>query len=75
MVNINNQLMASSATPDAYTQQQINALTNSSVIKYIITDTNSKVLTPTGIAAYREISYNGIKISTVNNIPTQIPLK
>jgi hypothetical protein len=74
MVNLNNQLTPSSATSDAYTQQ-INALTKSSVIKYIITDTNSKVLTPTGIAAYREISYNGIKISTVNNIPTQIPLK
>ncbi len=75
MVNINNQLTPSSATPDGYTQQ-INALTKSSVIKYIITDTNSKVLTPpTGIAAYREISYNGIKISTVNDIPTQIPLK
>ena len=74
MVNINSQLTPSSATPDAYTQQ-INALTKSSVIKHIITDTHSKVLTPTGIAAYREISYNGIKISTVNNIPTQIPLK
>ena len=75
MININ-QLTPSSATPDGYTQQQIIALTNSSVIKYTITDTNSKVLTPpTGIAAYREISYNGIKNSTVNNIPTQIPLK
>jgi hypothetical protein len=74
MTNINNQLTPS-ATPDTYTQQQIDALTNSSVIKYIITDTNSKVLTPIGIAAYREISYNGIKISTVNNIHTQIPLK
>jgi hypothetical protein len=76
MININ-QLTPSSATPDGYTQQQINALTNSSVIKYTITNTNSKVLTPpTGIAAYREISYNGIKNSTVNNnIPAQIPLK
>ncbi len=75
MVNIN-QLTPSSATADGYTQQQINALTNSSVIKYTITDTNSKVLTPrTGIAPYREISYNGIKNSAVNNIPTQIPLK
>jgi hypothetical protein len=42
---------------------------------YIITDTNSKVLTPTDIVAYHEISYNGVKNSTVNNIPTQIPLK
>ncbi len=77
MVNINNQLTPSSATPDSYTQQQINALTNSSVIKYTITDTNSKVLAPpAGITAYREISYNGIKNSTANNnIPTQIPLK
>jgi hypothetical protein len=78
MINVN-QLTPSSATPDAYTQQQINALTNSSVIKYAITDTNSKVLTPpAGITAYREISYNGIKNSTVssnNNVPTQIPLK
>jgi len=75
MVNIN-ELTPSSATPDGYTQQQINALTNSSVIKYSITDTNSKVLTPpAGITAYREISYNGIKNSTVNNISTQIPLK
>lgn len=46
MININNPLTPASATPDAYTQQQINALTNSSVIKYTITDTNSKVLTP-----------------------------
>jgi hypothetical protein len=77
MININ-QLTPASATPDSYTQQQINALTNSSVIKYTITDTNSKVLTPpSGIASYREISYNGIKNSTVNsnNISTQIPLK
>jgi hypothetical protein len=77
MINVN-QLTPSSATPDAYTQQQINALTNSSVIKYAITDTNSKVLTPpAGITAYREISYNGIKNNTVsnNNVPTQIPLK
>lgn len=70
-----------SATPDSYTQQQISALTNSSVIKYSITDTNAKVLTPpAGITAYREISYNGIKNSIVNNnnnvpTPTQIPLK
>jgi hypothetical protein len=75
MININ-QLTPSSATPDGYTQQQINALTNSSVIKYTITDTNAKALTPpTGVAAYREISYNGIKNSIVNNISTQIPLK
>ena len=45
MININ-QLTHSAATPDAYAQQQINALTNSSVIKYTITDTNSKVLSP-----------------------------
>ncbi len=77
MININNQLTPSSATPDAYTKQQIDALTNSSVIKYTITDTNSKVLTPpAGITAYHEISYNGIKNNTVsNNIPAQIPLK
>jgi hypothetical protein len=77
MININNPLTPASATPDAYTQQQINALTNSSVIKYTITNTNSKVLTPpAGITAYREISYNGIKNSTVsNNTPAQIPLK
>jgi hypothetical protein len=73
MININNPLTPASATPDSYTQQQINALTNSSVIKYTITDTNSKVLTPpAGITAYREISYDGIKNSAVN---TQIPLK
>jgi hypothetical protein len=33
MININNPLTPASATPDAYTQQQINTLTNSSVIK------------------------------------------
>jgi hypothetical protein len=75
MININ-QLTPSSATPDGYTQQQIDALTNLSVIRYTITDTNSKVLTPSArIAAYREISYNGIKNSIVNNTSTQIPLK
>jgi hypothetical protein len=75
MVNIN-ELTPSSATPDGYTEQQIKALTNSSVIKYSITDTNSKVLTPpAGTTAYREISYNGIKNNIVNNTSTQIPLK
>jgi len=55
----------------------LNALTNSSVIKYTITDTNSKVLTlPAGVATYREISYNDIKNGTINNnVSTQIPLK
>jgi hypothetical protein len=60
-----------------YAQQQINALRQSPAVKYTITSTNAKVLTPpTGITAFREISYDGMKNSLgVNNIPTQVPLK
>ena len=54
------------ANLDSFTQQQINGLTQSNAVKYTITDSNAKVLTPpTGITAFREISYDGIK----NNLP------
>jgi hypothetical protein len=61
-----------SITPSAsnlvsFTQQQINGLTQSNTIKYTITDTNAKVLTaPTGITAFREVSYYAVKN---NNVP------
>jgi hypothetical protein len=55
---------------DSFTQQQINALTQSKAIKYTITDTNAKVLTPpTGITSYREISYDGMKSSNGVEVP------
>jgi len=63
---------------DNFTQQRIIALTHSNGVKYTITNTNAKVLTPpTGITAYREVSYNATKNILVNNttIPTQVPLK
>ena len=36
----------SASNLDSFTQQQINALSNSNAIKYTITNTNAKVLTP-----------------------------
>jgi PsbP-like protein len=58
----------SAANLDSFTQQQINGLTQSNTVKYTITDSNAKLLTPpNGITAFREISYDGIK--TGNNIP------
>jgi hypothetical protein len=62
---------------DGYTQQQINALTQSPAVKYTITNPNAKELTPpNGVTAFREISYDGMKnIISNNNIPTQVPLK
>ena len=54
-------------------------LTHSNAVKYTITNTNAKELTPpTGITAFREISYDGMKniiVSNNNNTPTQVPLK
>ena len=58
------------ANLDSFTQQQVNALTNSKAVKYTITDTNAKVLTPpTGIAAFREISYDGMKSGNGVQVP------
>jgi hypothetical protein len=55
------------ASLDSFTQQQINALTHSNAVRYTITDSNAKILTPpTGITAYREVSYDAIKN---NNVP------
>jgi hypothetical protein len=57
----------SASNLDSFMRQQINTLTNSKAIKYTITDTNAKVLTPpTGITAFREVSYDAVKN---NNIP------
>ena len=40
---------------DSFTLQQINGLIQSKAVKYTITDTNAKILTPpTGITAFRE---------------------
>jgi PsbP-like protein len=56
----------SASNLDSFTQQQIDGLTQSNAVKYTITDTNAKVLTPpNGITAFREVSYDGIK----NNLP------
>ena len=73
MINIT----PSAANLDSYTQQQVNALRQSPAVKYTITNTNAKELTPpTGITAFREISYDGMKnVIANNNIPTQVPLK
>jgi hypothetical protein len=70
-------IIPSAANLDGYTQQQINALTQSQAVKYTITNTNAKELTPpTGITVFREISYDGMKNFVSNkNIPTQVPLK
>jgi hypothetical protein len=68
----------SASNLDSFTQQQINALTQSKAIKYTITNTNAKVLTaPTGISAFREVSYDAIKNSVGggSNPSTQVPLK
>ena len=67
----------SASNLDNFTQQRINALTHSNGVKYNITNTNAKVLTPpTGITAYREVIYDATKNIIVNNtIPTQVPLK
>jgi hypothetical protein len=67
----------SAANLDSFTSQQIFGLTHSNTIKYTITNPDAKVLTaPTGITAFREISYDAIKnIIVNNNIPTQVPLK
>jgi len=57
----------SASSLDSFTQQQINQLTNSKAIKYTITSTDAKVLTPpTGTSAFREVSYDAVKN---NNIP------
>jgi hypothetical protein len=68
---------STAANLDSYTQQQINALRQSPAVKYTITNTNAKELTPpTGITAFREISYDGMKNSLgANNVPIQVPLK
>jgi hypothetical protein len=51
---------------DSFTQQQLSTLTQSQAIKYTITDPNAKLLTPpTGITAFREVSYDAMKA----NIP------
>ncbi|MGB7954601.1 MAG: hypothetical protein WCF23_11530, partial [Candidatus Nitrosopolaris sp.] len=68
----------SASNLDNFTQQRINALTHSNGVKYNITNATAKVLTPpTGITAYREVSYDATKNILVNNttIPTQVPLK
>jgi hypothetical protein len=67
----------SASNLDNFTHQRINALTQSNGVKYNITNTNAKVLTPpTGITAYREVIYDATKNIVVNNtIPTQVPLK
>jgi hypothetical protein len=58
----------SASNLDSFTEQQINGLTQSNTVKYTITDSNAKLLTPpNGITAFHEISYDGIK--TGNNIP------
>jgi hypothetical protein len=60
----------SASNLDSFTQQQINALTNSKAIKYTITDTNAKVLTPpTGITSFREVSYDGMKSGNGVQVP------
>jgi hypothetical protein len=69
----------SASNLDSFAQQQLNALTQSKAVKYTITDTNSKVLTPpTGITAFREVSYDAMKNSISSggsNVATSIPLK
>ena len=67
----------SASNLDNFTQQRLNALTHSNGVKYSITNTTAKVLTPpTGVTAYREVSYDATKNIIVNNtIPTQVPLK
>jgi PsbP-like protein len=56
----------SASNLDSFTQQQINGLTQSNAVKYTITDTDAKVLTPpNGITAFSEVSYDGIK----NDLP------
>jgi hypothetical protein len=58
----------SAASLDSFAQQQLNTLTQSKAIKYTITSTDAKVLTPpTGITAFREVSYDAVK--------TNVPLK
>jgi hypothetical protein len=55
---------------DSFVQQQINALTQSNTVKYTITDSNAKVLTPpTGITAFREVSYDGMKSGNGVQVP------
>ena len=57
---------------DSFTLQQINGLIQSKAVKYAITDTNAKILTPpSSITSYREISYDGMK----NDNGVQVPLK
>jgi hypothetical protein len=51
---------------DSFTLQQINGLIQSKAVKYAITDTNAKILTlPTGITAFRQVSYDGMKNDNV----------
>jgi hypothetical protein len=71
-----NKLAPPITTLDNYTLQQLYGLTHSNTTKYTITATNATELTPpTGITAYHEISYNGMKNSVVNNVPVLVPLK
>jgi hypothetical protein len=52
---------------DSFAHQQVNKLAQSTAVKYTITDTNSKILTPpNGISAFREVSYDAVKN---DNIP------
>ena len=54
------------ANLDSFTLQQINALTQSKAAKYTITSTDAKVLTPpTSVTAFREISYDAIRSSSI----------
>ena len=71
-----NKLAPPITTLDNYTLQQLYGLTHSNTTKYTIINTNTTELTPpTGITAYHEISYNGMKNSVVNNVPVLVPLK
>ena len=75
MVTVN-KLAPPITTLDNYTLQQLYGLTHSNTTKYTIINTNATELTPpTGITAYHEISYNGMKNSVVNNVPVLVPLK
>jgi hypothetical protein len=79
-----NKLNSPTPTLDDYTQQQIDGLTHSKTVKYTITDTNAKALTPpNGVSAFREVSYDGLKsnndvVATSgggSNSQASIPLK
>jgi hypothetical protein len=71
-----NKLASPITTLDNYTVQQIYGLTQSNAVKYNITSLNDTVFTPpSGVTAYHEISYNGMKNGIINNAPVLIPLK